>query len=78
MRLQACSLGKLQDAVGGAGPSEAVLSKLLAADFDPDDYDKLMAEAFNQDYYEVCSHLHTLLGHFATLISSRPLETRKC
>ena len=36
------------------GPSEAVLSKLLAADFDPDDYDKLMAGAFNDDYYEVC------------------------
>lgn len=39
--------------MGGAGPSEDVLSKLLAADFDPDDYDKLMSEAFNEEYYEV-------------------------
>lgn len=43
--------------MGGAGPSENVLSKLLAADFDPDDYDKLMSEAFNEDYYEVQSRL---------------------
>ena len=55
-----CSLKKLQAAVGGSGPSEEVLSQLLAADFDPDNYDKMMSEAFNEDFYEVCFSHHCL------------------
>ena len=29
------------------------MDELLEGDFDPDEWDKQMAEAFNDDYYEV-------------------------
>ena len=72
--------------MGGSGPSEEALSKLLAADFDPDAYDKLMSEAFNEDYYQVnltpasvCSclactdHRSTMVHLPTTLVSKCPI-----
>ena len=54
----ASRLGTLQKVAGaasggGLGASGRSMDELLEGDFDPDEWDKQMAEAFNDDYYEV-------------------------
>ena len=39
---------------GGTGPGKQAMDSLLDEDFDPEAWDKQMAEAFDDDYYEVC------------------------
>lgn len=55
MILTADSLNRIQEmhrmAGKGASTEEALLMKLLENDYDPDEYDKLMASAFGDEYY---------------------------
>mgnify|MGYP001024574357 CR=1 FL=1 len=38
---------------GRSAPNQELLDRLMAGDFDPEEYDKHMAAAFGDDYYEV-------------------------
>lgn len=38
---------------GSAAPDQALLDALVDGDWDPEEYDKKMAAAFGDDYYEV-------------------------
>lgn len=40
---------------GKAAPQQELLDRLVAGDFDPEEYDKQMAAAFGDDYYDVGS-----------------------
>ena len=53
VRLAACRLQRIKDIAGPSGQDDAALDALMNGDFDPDEYDKQMAAAFGQDYYEV-------------------------
>ncbi len=37
---------------GRAAPQQELLDRLVAGDFDPEEYDKQMAAAFGDDYYD--------------------------
>ena len=38
---------------GRAAPAQSVLDALVSGDFDPEEYDRQMAAAFGDDYYNV-------------------------
>ena len=38
---------------GRAAPTQSVLDALVSGDFDPEEYDRQMAAAFGDDYYNV-------------------------
>ncbi len=57
MLLGACRLQRIKDIAGRSGQDDAALNALVEGDFDPDQYDKQMAAAFGDDYYEVQSQL---------------------
>lgn len=42
----------MQVVAGKAAPEASLVDSLLEGDFDPDEYDKKMAAAFNDDYYQ--------------------------
>ncbi|PNH07982.1 Protein KRI1 [Tetrabaena socialis] len=46
-------LGKLRNMAGAAAPQAASLDDVLEGDFDPEEWDKKMAAAFDSKYYEV-------------------------
>lgn len=48
-----CRLQRIKDIAGPSGQDDAALDALMKGDFDPDQYDKQMAAAFGDDYYEV-------------------------
>ncbi|KAK9788131.1 hypothetical protein WJX73_002256 [Symbiochloris irregularis] len=45
-------LAKIQEVAGSKAPTREVMDKLMAGDFDPDQFDAAMATAFGDDYYE--------------------------
>ena len=48
-----CRLSRIRDA-SGSEVAERLLKEIMGkADFDMEEYDKAMAAAFNEDYYEV-------------------------
>lgn len=49
----ACRLQRIKEIAGPSGQDDAALNALMKGDFDPDQYDKQMAAAFGDDYYEV-------------------------
>lgn len=53
--LGACRLQRIKEIAGPSGQDDAALDALMEGDFDPDQYDKQMAAAFGDDYYEVQS-----------------------
>ncbi|KAG2501152.1 hypothetical protein HYH03_000967 [Edaphochlamys debaryana] len=53
-------LGKLRDVAGAAAPAAASLDDVLEGDFDPEEWDKKMAAAFNDDYYDAEEELEGL------------------
>ncbi len=48
----ACRLSEIQQVAGRAAPNQELLDRLVAGDFDPEEYDR-MAAAFGDDYYQV-------------------------
>lgn len=48
-----CRLQRIKDIAGPSGQDDAALDALMKGDFDPEQYDKQMAAAFGDDYYEV-------------------------
>lgn len=46
-------LDKLRNVAGVAAPAATSLDDVLEGDFDPEEWDKKMAAAFNDDYYDV-------------------------
>ena len=50
-------LQRIKDIAGPSGQDDAALHALMKGDFVPDQYDKQMAAAFGDDYYEVSSAL---------------------
>lgn len=48
------------------GGLTSLLDELLEGDFDPEAYDKRMAAAFDDDYYQVSHALSLLLQHHTT------------
>ncbi len=57
MRVTALCLGRLARVkdVSGSKTANALLKDILGkADFDMEEYDKAMAAAFDDSYYEVC------------------------
>ncbi|EFJ52328.1 hypothetical protein VOLCADRAFT_102989 [Volvox carteri f. nagariensis] len=53
-------LDKLRSVAGAAAPAAASLDSMLEGDFDPEEWDKNMAAAFDDDYYAVEEDLHDL------------------
>ena len=60
-----CRLQRIKDIAGPSGQDDAALDALMNGDFDPDQYDKQMAAAFGDDYYEV---FFGLRGAISTLL----------
>lgn len=48
-----CRLQRIKEIAGPSGQDDAALDALMTGDFDPDQYDKQMAAAFGDNYYEV-------------------------
>ncbi len=46
-------MDKLRQVAGAAAPTATSLDDMLEGDFDPDEWDKKMSAAFNDDYYGV-------------------------
>ena len=57
-----CRLQKIRDIAGASGQDDAALDALMRGDFDPEEYDKHMAAAFGDDYYQVPSSDLVLLS----------------
>ncbi|GAB4820679.1 hypothetical protein N2152v2_007725 [Parachlorella kessleri] len=45
-------LSEIQQVAGRAAPNQELLDRLVAGDFDPEEYDRQMAAAFGDDYYQ--------------------------
>jgi protein KRI1 len=43
----------VQQVAGSKAPADDLLDALLEGDWDPEEHDRRMAEAFGEDYYEV-------------------------
>ncbi|KAL4445294.1 hypothetical protein ABPG77_011119 [Micractinium sp. CCAP 211/92] len=50
-------LQEIQSVAGKAAPRQELLDRLVAGDFDPEEYDKQMAAAFGDDYYDADADL---------------------
>lgn len=48
-----CRLSKVQRVAGSGAPQQVLLDGLVSGDFDPEEYDRQMAAAFGDKYYEV-------------------------
>ncbi|GAX72819.1 hypothetical protein CEUSTIGMA_g274.t1 [Chlamydomonas eustigma] len=56
-------MSKLQKVAGSQVVAEKTMDELLEGEFDPDEWDKQMAQAFDEDYYEAeDEELEALLG----------------
>ncbi|GFR40096.1 hypothetical protein Agub_g644 [Astrephomene gubernaculifera] len=53
-------LDKLRNVAGAAAPTAASLDDVLEGDFDPEEWDKKMAAAFDDDYYDAEEELEGL------------------
>lgn len=50
-RYSGCRLVKIQEVAGSKAPTREIMDKLMAGDFDPEQFDAAMASAFGDDYY---------------------------
>ena len=59
-------LQQIQEVAGSKAPTHEVMDKLMAGDFDSEQYDAAMAAAFGNDYY--VSRIQVCINMFINLL----------